>query len=63
MSDKNEETMNEQQLLEKIEQLRAQLHRTVNNDPAAFSEPDIQQLSQRLDRLIARYTKKKYTSS
>ena len=59
MSEKIEETLTEQQLLEKIEHLREQLHRSVNADPNAFSDPKIQELSQHLDQLITRYTKHK----
>ncbi|MFO7263208.1 MAG: hypothetical protein A6D91_05090 [Bacillaceae bacterium G1] len=58
-----DETMTEQQLLEKIEHLRTELHRSVNDDPRAFTDPHVQKLSQHLDELIAHYTKKKYSDA
>lgn len=59
MGDKCADKLSEKQLLEKIEDLRHQLYRSVNDDPAAFSNPTVQKLSQHLDELISCYTKKK----
>lgn len=59
MGDMCKDQLCEKQLLEKIERLRHQLYRSVKDDPAAFSNPTVQKLSQHLDELISCYTKKK----
>jgi hypothetical protein len=58
MSDNHQPTqepLSGKQLLQEIERLRIRLYKQVDQDPSAFSDPQILKLSQRLDELITLY--------